>query len=71
MTEAEVKKLNRHYLAVVDRTEKERWEARKRCLMLMQIHIEQQLQTLQERAEKFRKKLDRIKRKERVSKNEQ
>ena len=66
-----MKELNRHYLAVVDRTEKERWEARKRCLMLMQTHIEQQLQTLQERAEKFRKKLDRIKRKERVSKNEQ
>ena len=67
MTEAEVKELNRHYLSVVDRAEKERWEARKRCLVLMQAHIEQQLQTLQERAERFKKKLDRIKRKERVS----
>ena len=67
MTEAEEKELHRHYLAVVDQAEKERWEARKRCLVLMQTHIEQQLQALQERAERFKKKLDRIKRKERVS----
>ena len=67
MTEAEEKELNQHYLTVVDQAERERWEARKRCLVLMQAHIEQQLQTLQERAERFKKKLDKIKRKERVS----
>ena len=67
MTESEVKELHRHYLQVVDQAEKERWEARKRCLVLMQAHIEQQLQKLQERAERFQKKVDRIKRKERVS----
>ena len=65
--EREEREKQHHYLQVVDQTEEGRWEARKRCLVLMQSHIEQQLQKLQERAENFQKKLIRIKKKERVS----
>ena len=53
-------------MQVVDDAEKRSWEARKRCLILMQTHIEEQLKVLQERADKWQKKLARIKKRERV-----
>ena len=65
-TEAEEKERHLHYLQVVDDVEKRSWEAKKRCLMLMQTHIEEQLKVLQERANKWQKKLARIKKRERV-----
>ena len=52
---------------MVDDAEKKSWEARKKCLVLMQAHIEQQLRVLQEKADKWRRKLARIKKRERVS----
>lgn len=66
LSEAEERERHQHYLQVVDQAEKRSWEARKRCLVLMQEHIEKQLKTLQERAKKFQKRLARIERRERV-----
>lgn len=66
LSETEEREQHLHYLQVVDQAEKRSWEARKRCLVLMQEHIERQLKFLQERAIKFQKKLAKIKRREKV-----
>lgn len=61
-----MREMNR-YLEVVDEVEGKRWEMRKRCLQLMQTHIEQQLQCLKERGEQLRRRLLRRQNKARVS----
>ena len=54
------------YLEVVDQVEDQRWELRKKCLQLMQTHIEQQLHCLKEKGELLKRRLRRREKKLRV-----
>lgn len=55
-----------YYLNVVDEVEEKRSGLRKECLCLMQKHIEQQLQRLQETSRRLHRRLRRRQKRERV-----
>lgn len=58
--------ITQHFLGVVDEVEGRRWSLRKECLHLMQKHIEQQLQRLQETSHSLHRRLHRRQSKARV-----
>lgn len=46
-----------YYMAVVDKAEEDKKTFRDKCLQLMQIHVEQQRQRVQEASERLRRRM--------------
>ena len=57
LTAEEVTRRQHHYLGVVDKMEGERASMRRKCLLLMQIHIEEQLCSVKMRGEVLRRRM--------------
>lgn len=63
----EVTRRQFHYVGVVDKMEREKASLRQKCLLLMQVHIEEQLRRARTRGEELRQKMIRRENKIRVS----